>query len=182
MKRTGAVLAVALVGLLMVGIAVAGLTDQWRTHLDGASEVPPRDTDAHGRAVLHTSSDGSVVRFVLVTSNITNVVQAHIHCGAAGVNGPIVVWLYPRVTARTALNGPQPPSNGVLARGSFTDADVVDRPPSPECPTGVTGLADVLALLNSGGAYANVHTNDGVAPTNTGPGDFPGGEIRGQLE
>jgi hypothetical protein len=26
-----------------------------------------------------------------------------------------------------------------------------------------------------------VHTNDGVAPTNTGPGDFPGGEIRGQI-
>jgi len=26
-----------------------------------------------------------------------------------------------------------------------------------------------------------VHTNDGVAPTNTGPGDFPGGEIRDQV-
>jgi hypothetical protein len=26
-----------------------------------------------------------------------------------------------------------------------------------------------------------VHTNDGVAPPNTGPGDFPGGEIRGQV-
>src|SRR5205807_7617422 len=25
------------------------------------------------------------------------------------------------------------------------------------------------------------HTNDGMAPPNTGPGDFPGGEIRGQL-
>jgi hypothetical protein len=26
-----------------------------------------------------------------------------------------------------------------------------------------------------------VHTNDGVPPINTGPGDFPGGEIRGQI-
>jgi hypothetical protein len=26
-----------------------------------------------------------------------------------------------------------------------------------------------------------VHTNDGVAPPDTGPGDFPGGEIRGQV-
>jgi hypothetical protein len=26
-----------------------------------------------------------------------------------------------------------------------------------------------------------VHTNDGVPPPNTGPGDFPGGEIRGQI-
>jgi len=28
----------------------------------------------------------------------------------------------------------------------------------------------------------NVHTDDGVAPANTGPGDFPGGEIRGQVQ
>jgi hypothetical protein len=27
----------------------------------------------------------------------------------------------------------------------------------------------------------NVHTNDGVDPINTGAGDFPGGEIRGQI-
>ena len=33
----------------------------------------------------------------------------------------------------------------------------------------------------SGNAYVNVHTNDGVDPPNTGPGDFPGGEIRGQV-
>src|SRR5207249_402096 len=33
----------------------------------------------------------------------------------------------------------------------------------------------------SGNAYVNVHTNDGMAPPNSGPGDFPGGEIRGQL-
>ena len=42
-------------------------------------------------------------------------------------------------------------------------------------------FADVVAKMRSGGAYVNVHTNDGVAPTNTGPGDFPGGEIRGQI-
>jgi hypothetical protein len=43
---------------------------------------------------------------------------------------------------------------------------------------------DALAILLNeiGGAYVNVHTNDGVAPTNTGCGDFPGGEIRGQIE
>ena len=39
-----------------------------------------------------------------------------------------------------------------------------------------------VALIENGNAYVNVHTNDGVAPVNTGPGDFPGGEIRGQVE
>ena len=42
-------------------------------------------------------------------------------------------------------------------------------------------LADLVALLQSGNAYVNVHTNDGVDPANTGPGDFPGGEIRGNF-
>jgi hypothetical protein len=35
--------------------------------------------------------------------------------------------------------------------------------------------------MGSGAAYVNVHTSDGVEPPNTGPGDFPGGEIRGQV-
>jgi hypothetical protein len=42
-------------------------------------------------------------------------------------------------------------------------------------------IADLVALLQSGNAYVNVHTNDGVDPANTGPGDFPGGEIRGNF-
>ena len=42
-------------------------------------------------------------------------------------------------------------------------------------------IADLIAELQSGNAYVNVHTNDGVDPANTGPGDFPGGEIRGNF-
>jgi hypothetical protein len=35
--------------------------------------------------------------------------------------------------------------------------------------------------MRAGNTYVNVHTNDGMGATNTGPGDFPGGEIRGQI-
>jgi hypothetical protein len=35
--------------------------------------------------------------------------------------------------------------------------------------------------MRTGKAYVNLHTNDGVAPTDTGPGDFPGGEIRADI-
>jgi hypothetical protein len=38
----------------------------------------------------------------------------------------------------------------------------------------------VVIALESGNTYVNVHTNDRVAPPDTGLGDFPGGEIRGQ--
>jgi hypothetical protein len=49
------------------------------------------------------------------------------------------------------------------------------------CPGGVTTFDDVLEKIRAANAYVNVHTNDGVAPPNTAPGDFQGGEIRGQL-
>ena len=35
--------------------------------------------------------------------------------------------------------------------------------------------------MDAGQAYVNVHTNDGMDPPNTGPGDFPGGEVRGDI-
>ena len=44
------------------------------------------------------------------------------------------------------------------------------------------GLAPSVRPIASGLTYVNVHTNDGVDGPNTGPGDFPGGEIRGQLD
>jgi hypothetical protein len=56
---------------------------------------------------------------------------------------------------------------------------VIQRAANAACPSGVNSLADVIALLLNGGAYANIHTNDGNATPNEGPGDFPGGEIRG---
>jgi hypothetical protein len=43
-------------------------------------------------------------------------------------------------------------------------------------------LSDLIALLRNDGAYTNVHTNDGDEILNEGPGDFPGGGIRGQIE
>jgi hypothetical protein len=43
-------------------------------------------------------------------------------------------------------------------------------------------VADVVAAIEAGNVYVNVHTSDGDATPNEGPGDFPGGEIRGQVE
>lgn len=142
------------------------------THLTGAEEVPPTNTQAQGEAIFRVSADGSTVDFRLIASNIDNVTQAHIHCGPAGANGPVRMWLYP-VIGPTGAPGPNAsgPQNGVLASGTFTPAEVF-------CPDGTA----LLEAMRAGLTYVNVHTNDGVAPTNTGPGDFPGGEIRGQLD
>ena len=47
-------------------------------------------------------------------------------------------------------------------------------------PLGISYDA-LISLMRSGDTYVNVHSDNGVAPANTGPGDFPGGEIRGQI-
>lgn len=42
-------------------------------------------------------------------------------------------------------------------------------------------ISVLATAMGSGTTYADVHTNDGVAPANMGPGDFPGREVRGQI-
>jgi hypothetical protein len=148
------------------------------THLTGDEEVPPRETQAQGEAIFRVSDDDRSVRFRLIASNINNVNQAHIHCGRPGANGPIIMWLYPGTgltgTPVAPGGGPQ---NGVLASGSF------DVPPSAMCLAANVGQnMPLLDAMRAGLTYVNVHTNDGVGSINTGPGDFPGGEIRGQLD
>src|SRR5439155_583359 len=123
-------------------------------HLTGSDEVPSHNTRAVGQVKFQLNEDGTELEYRLISANIHNVIASHIHIAAEGVNGPIVVFLF----------GTVPPGggrfDGVLAHGT------------------VSALVDAI---NAGNAYVNVHTNDGVAPPNTGPGDFPGGEIRGQI-
>jgi hypothetical protein len=164
---------VKIVTLLMLLLAVAtsvalAATRNYRTHLSGDLEIPVRGTQAQGQAIFYLSEDGTELHYKLIVANIENVVQSHVHLGEEGVNGPIVAFLY----------GLVPPGagrfDGVLAEGTITADDLInDLAGHP--------LSDLVAAIDAGKAYVNVHTNDGIAPTNTGPGDFPGGEVRGNL-
>jgi hypothetical protein len=137
-------------------------------HMTGDQEVPMRETNAVGQTVLRLNRDGTELDFMLMVANIENVVASHIHLGPEGSNGPIVAFLF----------GTVPPGGGrvqgVLSRGTITSADLVG-------PLAGQDLSVLIAALRSGGAYVNVHTNDGIGEVNTGPGDFPGGEVRGQV-
>jgi hypothetical protein len=140
----------------------------FRTRLSGAEEVPVRVTDGRGKLKIKLSKDGKSLDYTLKVDDINNVVASHIHLAKAGVNGPIVLFLF----------GPAAPGggpvHGELAKGTKTAADLIG-------PLLGHPLSDLVAAIEADTAYANVHTNDGIAPTNTGPGDFPGGEIRGQV-
>jgi len=156
--------------------AVAAFNQNFGAHLNGRNERPdPRATQAQGQALFHLSDDGQSMDYKLIAANIENAFMAHIHIGPAESTGPIAVWLFPG-TAPTPipLADAQGRLDGVIAEGTFTAANFVG--PLADHP-----MSDLVAAIEAENAYVNVHTNDNVAPTNTGPGDFPGGEIRAQL-
>jgi hypothetical protein len=61
-----------------------------------------------------------------------------------------------------------------VAEGTITADDFIG-------PLAGLTMADLVDEILAANAYVNVHTSDGVDPPNTGPGDFPGGEVRGQI-
>jgi len=178
-RTLSAMLALVATVVIAGSVLAASSFKNTSTSLSGGAEVPVRDTHARGAAHLKLSADGSSLEYTLVASNIDNVIMAHIHLQPPGTdpgaaNGGIVVWLHPS----TAVGPPADPGggsqDGILARGTITAANL----------TGALAgqpLSALIAAIESGLTYVNVHTNDGMAPDNTGPGDFPGGEIRGQL-
>jgi len=186
----------AVLGLMALGLTLSALVIlscggsdddddgiKRQANLQGAAERPaPVATSASGSDVLTISADRKQIQYVLTYSGLTNVVQAHIHEGDATVAGQVILYL----CANGALkaNAPVPPpdcpaGSTVTVTGTLTEANLITRASQGNRPA-VTSFADAVALLIDGLTYTNVHTDDGVPPTNTGPGDFPGGEIRGQ--
>ena len=162
------VIVITVLVIASVAYASPAASQNFAAPLSGREEVPPRDTNARGVATFKLSEDGTALSYKVNVANIENVFAAHIHCGAVGVSGPVGVTLFMGTPGGGRVDG-------TLAEGVITAPDAGNA-------CGWADLAAVLAALNSGNAYVNVHTNDGVAPPNTGPGDFPGGEIRGQIK
>src|SRR5215218_4201149 len=127
--------------------------------LTGASEVPPVQTIASGLADLDVEiEDGQrVVDYQLSVSNISGVTQAHIHQGNSSENGPIIVPLFNAST-------PTGPVTGQIAEGQITAANFVG-------PLQGRQLDDLIALMQNGTAYVNVHTEQN-----------PQGEIKGTVK
>ena len=149
-------------GLVIVGTAVASANGRWSTHLTGDQEVPVVETQAQGEAIFKLSDDGSTLHYTLIASNIVDITQAHIHLRAnAGTpTGGIVVWLYPSAPPAQLIPGRH---DGRLAEGSVTAANFVGALAGQP-------MSALVAALESGLAYANVHTSAN-AP----------GEIRGDI-
>ena len=165
------VLIALLVPLAAPTLATEGGT--FKATLTGYEEVPAISSPGTGQFQAKLTGNGAAIEYTLTYSGLQNAFAAHIHLGQTGVNGGVSAFL--------CGGGDKPacPASAGTVTGTIDPADVIG-------PTG-QGLApgefdELVAALDAGVTYANVHTDDKVAPTNTGPGDFPGGEIRGQID
>ena len=167
MRRWTHLFLTALAIALVSSPATAQLKKSYTAQLSGREEVPMRDTRATGHVNFKLNKESTELEYKLVVSNIENVVAAHIHLAARGQNGPVVVTLY----------GPANPAggrkNGVLAEGTITAANLTGD------LAGRT-IVDLIAAFDAGNAYVNVHTDDGASGSGRA-GDFPDGEVRGQI-
>jgi hypothetical protein len=68
-----------------------GIANAADLKLSGANEVPPVTTAASGTGTITVTDDGSVSGSVKVKGVAAT--MAHIHLGAAGKNGPVIITL-----------------------------------------------------------------------------------------
>lgn len=163
MTRVLFAVALLLVGMLPAAASVSAEESQqsnFSARLTGAQEVPAVVTGATGRATFEITDNDTKIHFRISSKGLDRITQAHIHVGARGTNGPIILFLFP-FTA-TGVNG-----EGWSVSGTVTAADLIPRPTATPA---VNTFADAVKAIRSGNTYANIHT---VA--------HPGGEIRGQI-
>jgi hypothetical protein len=144
---------------------VGPVTETFVATLNGANERPTaRTTPATATATFTLTGD--VLSWTLAMQNITNVSAAHIHIGGADVAGGVLQGLTASGLSNTSITGS-------MNKSAFV---------APGSPNQAITWDNMIDLMRTGGAYVNVHTTDPTKTThNTGAGDFPAGEIRGQL-
>jgi len=131
---------------------------EFRAELRGDNEIPPVDTDTSGKLRVHFAQDYSSATVRLEISKGERITQAHFHCGDAGLNGPVVVFLAGFHDRGWDLDGRW------IDNLTITDENIVNM----ACGSTLRELADAM---RDGRVYVNAHS---VA--------VPSGVVRGQVE
>ncbi len=127
----------ALAAAPAIVLAANPLTPAFGGPLTGAQEVPAVATAGTGDGTAVISSDGSTITYYVTYSGLSGpAVAAHIHTGAAGVAGGVILPL--AVSAS--------PMVGTLTAANFM-------------PSGaITTFAQAVAAIQAGNTYFNIHT------------------------
>lgn len=162
----------AVIGLLGLGsyaLAGGGSKHFNGDPMIGYQENPDVSTVATGSFDAQLSKDGKSIHYVLSYSGLEGTVtQSHVHFGKTAVNGGISFWLCETATNPSpSASTPTCPTPGGTVEGDITAAEVIG-PVAQGIEAG--NLAEILAAMRAGHAYANVHSTKWL-----------GGEIRAQL-
>jgi hypothetical protein len=139
-------LAIAIVGAVACGSdngASVQNTQKFSAHLSGANVVPPVNSGISGAATLILDEQNSTIQFIAqalfdpLGDGGKSITGAHIHIGAAGVNGDVVVVL---------ANAPGP---NLSHSGTIRASDVL----------GIS-FNELVSLMRNGQLYVDVHTTD----------------------
>ena len=138
MRRRGT--AVLIAGLLTLALAPTVMAaETFTAELSGENSVPPLDVEGTGEATVTISDDGQTVSWDVTYSGLTGAPAAgHIHIGAAGANGPVLIPFAEVTETGTS--------------GSFAAADYQTGDGLPADWDGA------LAAIRDGNTYVNIHT------------------------
>ena len=145
-------------GLMGLAAPASAQTVVLTANLSGANEppIPGILTGAFGSATITVNLTARTVTYAVTVFNLpSGVTASHIHVGAVGIAGPVVVNFAPAVTS----------SNDFSFSGTVQDTAFVLRPDQ-----GIRSADDMFQAILGGNSYVNVHSSAN-----------PGGEIRGQL-
>jgi len=140
MTRTRVALIVAALALMAVPATASAVDPTQPAYggpLTGAQENPAVVTTATGQGTAVISADGSTITYIVTYSGLSGTANAaHIHAGAAGANGGVILPL---------TVGPSP-MTGTLTAANFTASG------------SVTTFAEAVAAIRAGTTYFNIHT------------------------
>jgi CHRD domain-containing protein len=159
--------------LLLTTLATLGLgsyamaggdESEFRARLSGYQETPlSLSSPGFGSLRLDIDRGAQAIRFRLKYGGTpTAAGAAHIHLGARATTGGVAAFL-----CGGGGKPPCPPAGGTVT-GTITPADVIG-PASQGIDPGEFG--ELIRAIRAGATYANVHTTQ-----------YPGGEIRGQIQ
>jgi hypothetical protein len=169
LRVTAVAVLIALLGVGSYAIAGSGSKNFNGDPMIGYEENPDVSTVANGSFTARLSDDGTSLHYKLSYSGLEGTVtQAHVHFGKTAINGGISFWLCETAgTQSPSASTPTCPSPGGTVEGDITSAEVIGPAAQGIEPL---NLAEILAAMRAGHAYANVHSTKWL-----------GGEIRAQI-
>jgi hypothetical protein len=161
------IIVLTLLVLCVVAVPVDAGKNKFSAKLTGDQVVPP--TSSKGSATINfmVNTKFGGLYYEINVSNLENIVSSHIHLGRFGSEGPVVATLLSGIPLRSGHY------NGRIHSGIVFAQDLVG--PFERS----TSLTTLLSQIRTGNAYACVHTRNGSSLEESG--NFPDGEVRGQI-